>query len=295
MRDFSGAQLNLSGFLALDSIFLGEISIDEINADVFTTDVTARLGVTNRLQFDFNAPYLYRRSNFQTGGAGANAQGLVEKDLTTKDWGDISFGVSWRALPEGFRRPDVVFNLRGKAPTGVHPFGIKQVPFAGSEGNLNLPGKLSTGTGTWGISGGMSLLKTIDPMVVFVSANYFHNLQNHFDDITEVIVQPGTIVSGRAKFGDAFQLGAGFAFALNDKSSLSTSFSHRIVARSRLRFDGEGRVWEHIVGSQANVGVLNIGATFGIDQNLAILTNIGVGITQDAPDMTLSVRLPLRF
>lgn len=290
---FSGASLNLSGFLALDSIFLGLINIDELNADVFTTDVTARLGVTRRLQFDVNAPYLFRRTNFQTGGAGANASGLIEKDLTTSDWGDMSFGMSWRVMPESFRRPDVVLNLRGKAPTGVHPFGIKLVEVAGSEGNLNIPARLSTGTGTWGISGGMSILKTIDPMVVFASANYFHNFPRHFADITEIPVVPGNIVSGRAKFGDALQIGAGVAFALNEKSSLSTSFTQRIVARSRTKFDGG--TWEHIVGSQANVSVLNFGATFGLTKFLAILTNVGVGITPDAPDMTVSVRLPWRF
>ena len=249
--------------------------------------------MTRRLQFNVNAPYLFRRTNFQTGGAGANASGLIEKDLTTSDWGDMSFGMSWRVMPESFRRPDVVLNVRGKAPTGVHPFGIKLVEVAGSEGNLNIPARLSTGTGTWGISGGMSILKTIDPMVVFASANYFHNFPRHFDDITENPVVPGNIVGGRAKFGDALQIGAGVAFALNEKSSLSTSFTQRIVARSRTKFDGAA--WEHIVGSQANVSVLNFGATFGLTQFLAILTNVGVGITPDAPDMTVSVRLPWRF
>ncbi|MGH9553370.1 MAG: hypothetical protein ACRD3W_28575, partial [Terriglobales bacterium] len=71
---FSNAQLNLSGFLALDSIFLGTISLDQTNSDVITSDVTARYGI-GRLQADVNIPYLYRRSNFRSGGAGGNASG----------------------------------------------------------------------------------------------------------------------------------------------------------------------------------------------------------------------------
>src|SRR5690606_6918662 len=49
---FDDARVNLSGFLALDAIFLGLISIDETQADVITTDLTARLGIDDRLQFD---------------------------------------------------------------------------------------------------------------------------------------------------------------------------------------------------------------------------------------------------
>ena len=67
---FTNARLNLSGFLALDAIFLGLISIDEVEADVLTADVTARYGLTDRLQVDVNVPYLYRRSSFKSGGAG---------------------------------------------------------------------------------------------------------------------------------------------------------------------------------------------------------------------------------
>ena len=290
---FSGASLQISGFLALDSIALGEISIDEVNADVFTTDFTARFGLTRRLQVDVNAPFLYRRTNYQSGGAGADAQALTEADRTGQNWGDISFGLAWRVMPESFRRPDIVINVRGKAPTGMHPFGIKLEEIEGSEGNLKIPTRLSTGTGAWAISGGLSVLKTIDPLVVYASANYFHNFPAHFDDLTEVPVQPGAVVSGSAQFGDAIQLGAGIAFALNDKSSLSTSFTHRMVSRSRLKTDGLD--WRTVTGSQANVGVLNLGATFSLTDNLAILTNVGIGMTQDAPDMNFSIRLPLRF
>jgi hypothetical protein len=49
------------------------------------------------------------------------------------------------------------------------------------------------------------------------------------------------------------------------------------------------------VGSEANVGVLNLGATFSLTNHLTLLTNLGVGITQDAPDMVATVRVPYQF
>ncbi len=297
---FSKAQLNLSGFLALDSIFLGNISIDETNADVVTTDATLRWGATDSLSFDVNVPYLWRRSNFQSGGAGGNAAGLAEFDITDRGIGDVSFGASYRMVKETFRRPDVVVSARVKTPSGRHPFGIELIRVPGSDpaDSFFVPERLSTGTGTWGLSAGVSVLKTIDPLIVFGSLSYFHNFAQDFGDISELadidpVTQQSTVVPGRAKFGDAFQFGAGIAFALNEKSSLSTSFTQRIVARSRLQpLGAENRI---ITGSQANVGTLNLGATFSVDERLSIIANIGTGLTRDAPDMTLAVRVPYRF
>ena len=53
-------QLFLNGFLALDAIFLGNLGVDEINADTFTFDLTARYNWRHRWQFDLNVPYVYR-------------------------------------------------------------------------------------------------------------------------------------------------------------------------------------------------------------------------------------------
>ena len=291
---FSNAQLNLSGFLALDSIFLGTISLDQTDSDVITSDVTARYGI-GRFQADVNIPWLYRRSNFRSGGAGANASGLIEATKTTSGLGDMSAGLSYRLVKETATRPDIVVNIRGKAPTGRDPFGVSLVEVPGSEGNLKIPASLSTGTGVWGASAGVSVLKTIDPMVVFGSLTYFHNFRKHFPDLSEAQGdQPG-----EASLGDAIQYGVGVAFALNDKSSLNTSFTERLVRHSELLFDPtdptKKATWQTIVGSEANVGVLNLGATFSLSPRLTLLTNLGVGITQDAPDMTVTVRLPYQF
>jgi hypothetical protein len=126
---------------------------------------------------------------------------------------------------------------------------------------------------------------------VFGSLTYFHNFKRDRPDISEANgEQPG-----RVALGNALQYGAGVAFALNDTSSLSLSFAQRFVRSSRLRLDNDTRGWQRIVGSAANVGLLNLGATFSLSNRLALLANLATGITDDAPDMTVSVRLPYRF
>lgn len=286
---FDDARVNLSGFLALDSIFLGLISIDEAKADIVTTDLAARVGFGNRLQFDVDVPYLVRHAYYQSGGAGGNASGLIEASKTQSGLGDISFGASYRLFTETFTRPDVVVNIRGKAPTGRDPFGIALVEVPGSQGNLSIPENLSFGTGVWSASGGISVLKSLDPIVVFGSVTYFWNFQNHFDDIDEMVgAQPGEV-----NIGNAIQYGAGVAFALNERSSLSTSFTQRFVSSTRLKPDGGD--WQKVVGSGANVALLNFGATFSLSDRVSLLANVSIGMTADAPDMIVGLRLPIRF
>ena len=286
---FSNARINLDGFLALDAIFLGSISIDQIKADIFTLEPSIDLGLSDRLFVDASLPVLSRISNYQSGGAGGSAAGLVERTVRGTGIGDASVGLNYRLLPESTTAPDVVLNTRVKFPTGRHPFGIEFVEVEGSEGNLSIPERLSFGTGVYGASVGVSVLKTLDPMILFGSLTYFHNFADEFDDIDEI---PGN-QPGKVKLGDAYQLGAGLAFALNDKSSISMSYTQRIVERTRLTPDDQNE--RVVVGSQANVALVNLGATFSLGENIALVTNVGVGLTDDSPDMAISVRIPYRF
>lgn len=286
---FDNARISLNGFLALDAIFLGTISIDQITSDVFTVDPTIRYGITDRLFVDANLPFLYRSSNFRSGGAGGSASALVEKTVHDEGIGDLSIGASYRLMTETLRRPDVVVSARVKFPTGRDPFGVEFVEVQNSQGNLEVPQSLATGTGVYGASLGVAVLKTLDPMVVFGNLNYFRNFSRDFDDIDE---NAGDI-PGRVDIGDAWQFGAGLAFALNDKSSISMSYSQRLVERTRLTPDGQDtRV---VAGSQANVGIANFGATFSLSPRLALVANVGIGLTDDSPDMSVAIRLPFRF
>lgn len=287
---FGDARINLDGFLALDAIFLGTISIDEVDADIFTSDLTLRYGVSDSLFIDASIPFLYRTSNFRSGGAGGAANQPVETRVSDQGLGDISFGASYQVLAETARRPNIVVSARVKPPTGREPFGIDFVEVEGSEGNLQVPQALATGSGVWGASLGVSALKTIDPMVVFGSINYFRNFERGFADIDE---NPGD-QPGRVAIGNALQFGAGLAYALNESSSISMSYSQRLVERSRLKLD-TAEDFQRVIGSQANIALVNLGATFTLGQNISLVTTVGIGLTDDSPDMVVGVRVPYRF
>ncbi|NJO56613.1 MAG: transporter [Rhodospirillales bacterium] len=287
---FGDARINLDGFLALDAIFLGTISIDEVDADIFTSDLTLRYGVSDKFFIDASIPFLYRTSNFRSGGAGGAANVPIETRVSDQGLGDVSIGASYQIMAETARRPNLVVSGRVKLPTGQQPFGIDFVEVEGSEGNLQVPRSLATGSGVWGASFGVSALKTMDPMVVFGSINYFRNFERGFADIDE---NPGD-QPGRVSIGNALQFGAGLAYALNETSSISMSYSQRLVERSRLKLDTADD-FQRVVGSQANIGLVNLGATFSLARNLSLINTVGIGLTDDSPDMVVSVRVPYRF
>lgn len=284
-------QLVLNGFLALDSIFLGNINIDRIKADSWTLDVTGRYNINNRWQFDVNVPVIYRDSTFQSAGAAGGSTTAISQESVSRDptIGDINAGVAYKFMDEGPYRPDAVFSVRVKAPTGKDPYGIKLVKSANND-NLAVPDSLPTGNGMWSVTPGISLIKSFDPAVLFGSFSYTHNFVNSFGDIDPNV---GTSIGGKVDLGDSFQVGMGVAFALNEKMSMSFSLSDLIQRRAKIKQDGGD--WQGVPSSDANAGYFNIGMTIAATDALTIVPNLSIGMTEDAPDFTFSLKFPYYF
>lgn len=285
-------QLILNGFLALDSIFLGNINLDRIKADNWTLDVTGRYNLNQRWQFDINVPVVYRESTYQSGGAQNNAQGITEQTVTRDPTiGDVNFGVAYKFLDESESLPDAVFTLRVKAPTGEEPFVIKLLQDPNND-SLFYPEDLPTGNGVWSITPGISLVKTFDPAVLFGSLSYTHNLEESFSDISSTV---GVSHPGKVRLGDSFQLGAGIAFALNEKMSMSFSVSDLIVKKSKINQTDTNDGWVTVPSSDANAAYFNVGMTLAATDKLTIVPNLSIGLTDDAPDFTFSLKFPYYF
>ena len=287
---YDARQLTLNGFLALDSIFLGNINLDRIKADNWTLDLTGRYNLDNRWQFDVNVPVVYRESTYQS--AGANNSGTITSEGTVKrdpTIGDVNFGIAYKFLDETDTWPDAVASIRVKAPTGKEPYGIKLIASPNND-NLYVPESLPTGNGVWSVTPGISLVKTFDPAVLFGSLSYTHNFEGSFDDISSNV---GQKVGGKVSLGDSFQLGVGVAFALNEKMSMSFSVSDLVQRKSKLKQDGGD--WQSVVSSDANAGYFNVGMTIAATPNLTIVPNLAIGMTEDAPDFTFSLKFPYYF
>lgn len=282
------SQLALRGFLALDAIFLGELNLDTVESHITTFDINTRYGLSNRLEVGLNIPFVYRSSTYQSVGEDHSTDRNSEASVSEADLGDISASLSYRLLPETTERPDVVVSLGVRAPTGRDPYGIRLREVSGSGGNLNVPSTLPTGNGVWAVNAGMSLLKTLDPAIVFTNFGYTYNIKESFDDISARDGdQPGDV-----KLGDSIRVGFGTAFALNERLSLSLSYSHEYMQKAETTQNG---ITQKVIGSDANVGVFSIGGTYALSDTTTIVTSLGMGLTDDASDISLTFRMPLRF
>lgn len=285
-------QLTLTGFLALDAIFLGNIAIENVESDTLTWTFAARYGLNPRTTINLEVPWLARKTVYQKGGAGGAASAIAQEHTTGTGIGDVSLSANYRLFTERDRWPDTVLTVGVTAPTGQEPYGVSwRVLERDDEGFIRfaVPEEEPTGNGVWQANMGLSFVKTADPAILFGNIGYIQPFEASFDDLDN---NPETVNPGDVKLGRSFYFGAGLAFAFNERTSLSLSFSDRLSARARTRYDeGDGR-WTKVIGSDANAAMFNLGVTYALSPNATLVSQLGIGLTPDAPDFSLIFKVP---
>ncbi|MGB5743498.1 MAG: transporter, partial [Sedimenticolaceae bacterium] len=141
----------------------------------------------------------------------------------------------------------------------------------------SFPKELATGTGTWSVQPSLTFLYPTDPAVFYGTVDYSFNLKNDFGgDIGEI--DPG----------DAVGLSGGMGFGINDRSSFSMGFSYKHGFETKQ----EGRKLE---GSDYDIGQMLFGYSFRMTQDTNVNLSVGVGVTDDAQDFELNLRVPTNF
>lgn len=289
-------ELTLNGFLALDAIFLGNIALQDVKSNILTYTLAARYGVSPRLTLNMEVPYLARSTSYIQGGAGGAATSLLEETTTGTGVGDITLSANYKLFTETDRRPDTVLTFGVIAPTGRNPYGISWTApgtngqTSDSNGHFAVPDQQPTGNGVWQTSLGISAVKTMDPAIVFANLGYTHTFPRSFPDIN---TDPQTTTPGSVNLGDSYSFGAGVAFAFNERTSLSMSFSDKINGKAALR--SQGGQWVKVVGSDANAATFNFGVTYALSKHTTLVTLLGIGLTPDAPNYMLTFKIPYIF
>ena len=285
-------QLTLNGFLALDAIFLGSIAVEDVASDTFTYTFAARKGITRDLSASIEVPMVQRWTTYQKGGAGGSAAAVAEAGVGGDvAIGDVTAGASYRLFPETTARPEIALNASVGMPTGQAPYGIPWTVLERDNDDFirfAVPTKQPTGQGVWSINFGASMLKTLDPAILFANASVTHTFKKHFSDLDN---SPDTVSPGKVDLGNALNYGIGVAFALNERMSLSMSFSERLNSSARIRPDATG-VWQGIIGSSGNAATFGIGMTYALSESMTFVGNLGIGLTPDAPDFSIAAKLP---
>lgn len=268
---FSRNSITISGFTLFDAIVIGRIDVEELKRDILTGALTLRYGLLDRLQLEAKFPYLYRRDRLVRPASTTGTQIEPVRMIEGDDLGDIETALTFHAYRSKSWLPDVLLTARGKFPTGRDPYGLETETVFGA----TLAKEVPTGTGHYGLSTGVNLVKVFDPVVFFGSANYYWNFERNVGGIF-----------GRIDPGDAFEYILGMAVALSERTSLNLSFQNIFTWPTYQNGD-------KISETEANAAAFNIGASHRFSKNVSLFGTVGIGLTRDSPDYQFQLTMPV--
>jgi hypothetical protein len=170
---------------------------------------------------------------------------------------DFEFALSRQLLWEKGWQPDLVATARWRAPTA----------------DDDLVGA-SNSTGFHGVQGSLSAVKTKDPVAFFGGVNYTFNLEG---DRKGLPIDPG----------DTYGFNLGLALALSPQTAVNFQYDQRFADQTSVSgFD--------IPGTRGEFGVIRLGATHGWAKDYFLDFGVGIGVTEDSPDVVVSVAMPFR-
>jgi hypothetical protein len=268
----SNNRVALVGFSVIPAITIGLIDVRRVSRDTFIGAVAARYGVTNRFEVEAKVPYIYRHETTLSRPFATPSVADAAFEGSGDGLGDIEFAARYQINQPGPDRPYYVAGLRVKTRTGKDPFEVDTDPISG------LQRTLPTGSGFYGIQPSVTAIFPSDPAVFFGNVSYLWNVERN--------VGGGF---GRIDPGDAVGFTMGMGVALNEKASFSIAYDHATVLRTKQN----GVTIPTTATSQ--LGSLLFGASYRLGRKSTFNMTLGVGVTQDAPDVQLTFRLPMEL
>ena len=213
------------------------VGLATIQQTAFTTLLSARIGIFNETEAFLSAIFRSQNSDVLIGN-----NKVAEDHLS--EFGDIRLGLRQTLLTEGPGRPNVIATIFGHIPTGHTSYAA---------------------------GGGLSLVKSYDPVVLFATANYRHTFSRDFADVT------------RLEPENRFDVSLGYALALNDTLTISTSVS--------ALFSGESTFTNATLLRQ-DIYSLQLGLTSWLARGLYIEPTVSFGLSGPGNSVAIGVTLP---
>lgn len=265
-------QVSLLGFTILPAIVIGLIDIQSVNRNIWVAALDARYGVTNRFELEAKIPYVYQSNSTIARPVATPADTEKVFNATGQGLGDIELAARYQLNKGGPDSSYWIGTFRVKTTTGTSPFEVPLDPVN------HLPTELATGSGFWAIQPQLTWIFPTDPAVIFGNISYLYNFSR---DVGNGF--------GTVNPGNALGINFGLGLALNDKLSFSVGFQNFSVFPPTQ----SGNVTTQLPAtSTVQVGTLSIGASYQLNAKTLINLSVGVGVTQAAPGMQLTLRIP---
>ena len=217
-------------------------------------NVLMRYGLAEDLEFDFGVPLVYtelerdtRPFVLTTGGTTTPLPSFTRE--AGVGLGDINWAFRYAAIHEAGAIPEVTLNANAKSDTGDLDRGL--------------------GTGFWNVGTGVSLVKTIDPVVFFGSLGYTWTLER-----------------GDLDPGDQIPYSIGMGFSLNDRVSLSMAMAGAAIRRTEINGNEIG-------GSGLDINSLQFTTTVQLAKRVYVEPFVGFGLTDEAADFLVGINVPV--
>jgi hypothetical protein len=280
----SANRLVFRGVEIVPGLNLGVIEATDADRDAVVATLGVRYGVTPRLEVQASVPYVWRHDRVTT-LATQNDSISREKELLGYGIGDIELAARYQ-FNTGARQGSPIFvgNLRVKPPTGEGPYDVAYDLFGVSD-------ELAVGSGFWGVEAGMTAILPTDPAVIFGSLSYLYNVPKN---VNKSFAQ-NTIYVGKVDPGDAINASIGFGLALNPQFSFSLGYSHSYYFSSNSWIGANANNTQRQPTQAISVGTLNLGLSYRINDKITLNNNFQFGMTSDAPDMRVVLRVPYSF
>jgi len=287
----SSNRVALVGYTVIPALLIGLVDVREIKRNTFTTAITGRTGLSNRMEVEVKVPYVYRSDatvsrEIFTGTA-------VERvfDTTGKGMGDVEVAGRYQLNNGGADKGYYIAGLRYKSRTGRDPFEVitdcERRCIGENVTGTGLPLDLPTGSGFHSLQATLTWLYPSDPAVFFGNLSYVHNFKR--DDVTRLVRNGEREPLGSLQPGAVLGFNFGMGLALNDKASLSLGYDHSTIGR--MRQNGATSI-----GSvRTQLGTLLLGYSYRLSPKRSLNIAVGAGVTRDTPDVTLTLRLPMTF
>lgn len=246
--------------IADNSSSLTRFRIEEDAQHTISNNFELSYGVKDNLTLTADLPLV---SKFDT-----------QSSLNTTGLGDISLGLRWQPIPLKRGLPTSTLFASLSTATGDSPYDI------------NVSQDLATGKGYYSFAVGASVSKIADPIVLFASANYAKSTQ-----IGGLDQNRGGRILQSVEPGDALGASMGLAYSLNYDVSITASYQQSYAFSSTYNFANN----EYVSTAPQTSASVNFSLGLRTNPKRIISINLGYGLTEDTPDVTLGFSMPIDF
>lgn len=274
----------IEGYTVIPALLIGLINVSEVQRDLFVAALSFKFGITSRLEASLRVPYLSIEEDLREREAfqGTPVDRLTES--SGEGLGDVEASLRYQLNDGTDGWPYFIGNLRVRGPSGEGPYDVPRRTLLDSQGNPigTILSERPTGSGFWAFEPGLSVIYPTDPAVLFGNLSYVWTMEE----------DEGPANGGTVDPGDIIRFGFGMGFSINERTSFSLGYDHSIIQKTEYEFDNEL--------TASNFDRIQVGAlTFGFSQRLSRSSSfnlgVSVGVTEQAPNAEITLRLPFSF